>query len=398
MKRRSITNSVGRILDSVKTRGDKALYEMIRRFDGVRITGGLKIPRARCANALKTLGPPLRRSLEESARRIRRFHEEENRRITKSWRFSNDGALLGQEIRPVDSVGIYVPGGRFAYPSTVLMTAIPARSAGVKRVALCTPPKRLDEMILAAAMIAGVDEIYRVGGPAAIGAMAFGTKQIRPVDLIVGPGNALVTEAKRQVFGTVGIDSLAGPSELVVIADSSAPAAALALDLEAQSEHDPDARGLLISLDRRLLEEVRRKVAPDLRPQCEFVFAPTPAKAIQLANRWAPEHLEICARNAPQILRGIRHAGAVFLGPWSPAVTGDYWAGSSHVLPTARAARFSSGLSVMTFLKRTSVIALSQAAFGRAAPVCRRIAEAEGLSYHERSVAVRHLLNIGRRP
>lgn len=292
---------------------------------------------------------------------------------------------------PVESVGIYVPGGRFAYPSTVLMTALPARTAGVKRVVMVTPPRHLEDAVLAAAHIAGVDEVYRVGGPAAIGALAYGTRQIPAVDLIVGPGNAHVTEAKRQVFGTVGIDSLAGASELVVIADSSANAVSIALDLEAQTEHDPAAQGVLISLDPELLENVRRNVDSRLLARCEFLKANSPAQAAKLSNERAPEHLEIWTKRPQALLKHVRHAGAVFLGPWSPAVVGDYWAGSSHVLPTARAARFSSGLSVLTFMKRTNIIQLSPFTFLRAAGPSMTLARTEGLTFHERSVKVRTL-------
>jgi histidinol dehydrogenase len=396
LKTNSIGECVGQIISAVRRRGDKALLEFTRRFDRVTLKEGFRVPLSKARQALKTLDPSLRDALMESARRIRRFHYEERRRQTKSWRLSDGQTVLGQEIGPVESVGIYVPGGRFSYPSTVLMTAIPARLAGVKRVVIATPPRRLEDGVLAAAMIAGVDETYQIGGPAAIAALAFGTRQVRRVDMIVGPGNALVTEAKRQVFGTVGIDSLAGPSELAIIADSGANAASLALDLEAQAEHDPEARSLLISLDRGLLDKVRRNVAPSLRPRCRFIFARSLPEAVHRVNEYAPEHLEICVRRPERILKKIRHAGAVFIGPWSPAVTGDYWAGSSHVLPTGRAARFSSGLSVMTFMKRTSIIQLSPRAFSRAARTCQRIAQAEGLSYHERSIDIRNLTQLRR--
>jgi histidinol dehydrogenase len=287
------------------------------------------------------------------------------------------------------AVGIYVPGGRFSYPSTVLMTAIPALMAGVERVAIVTPPARLSFELLAAAHIAGVTEIYQVGGPAAVAALALGTKTIAAVDMIVGPGNALVTEAKRQLFGTIGIDSIAGPSELVVVADESAPAEFVAADLAAQAEHDPDSRSVLISISKQLIKDVKAAIPKSLLGQCELVYEPTVKRAALKANALAAEHVQIILRNPTDVLDQLKNGGAFFLGAWSPAVMGDYWAGPSHVLPTDRSARFASGLSVMTFLKRSSFIDISSGAFQKGAPAALTIAEKEGLVQHANALRLR---------
>lgn len=279
--------------------------------------------------------------------------------MSKSWTSTRGSVKIGQLMRPVDSVGLYIPGGRFPYPSTVLMTAIPARVAGVKRVVMASPAKNLTPEVLAAASLAGCDEIYRVGGPGVIAALAYGTSRIRKVDFIVGPGNQYVTEAKRQVFGDVGIDSLAGPSEVVILADKDTPVDYVLYDLQAQAEHDPEARSLLIATDQALIRSVKAKLSKELRARVECRYVPTLARALEVANDVAPEHLELLVKNAERCLPHIRHASAIFLGRATPAALGDYVAGPSHVLPTHRAARFSSGLSVATFIKRSSVIGYS---------------------------------------
>jgi histidinol dehydrogenase len=327
--------------------------------------------------------------LTESAANIRRFHEAEKRRVMKDWTETRDGLTVGQRVRPVDAAGLYVPGGRFAYPSTVLMTAIPARAAGVGRVVMVTPPRHLTDEVLAAAHLAGVDEVYQLGGVAAVGALAFGTKTVKAVDLIVGPGGAWVTEAKRQVFGDVGLDALAGPSEIVLLADASAPAAFVAADMMAQAEHDPLARSTVISPLAKVLSDVEAAVDAKFRGQCRFIKAKDWADAVEKANASAPEHLSLMVKNPKALLPKLRHAGAVFLGAWSPVAAGDYWAGPSHVLPTNRSARFSSGLSVHTFLKRSSVIGLSPALLKKKAGRIAVLADAEGLVQHAASLRVR---------
>ncbi len=383
-------NTVSRYLEDIRRRGDRAVAGLMRRFDGVSVPPrrwrvAAEAPR----RALRDLPPERRRALEASARNIRFFHVAEKRHGPRSWRVSAGGRTLGQEVRPVAAAGLYVPGGRFAYPSTVLMTAIPASVAGVRRIVVATPPRHLTPEVLAACALAGVHEIYALGGVAAIGALAFGTATIPAVDLIAGPGGAWVTEAKRQVFGVVGVDMLAGPSEIAVVVDGSVPASFVAADLMAQAEHDPLARAVLISTDARALAAVRAAVAPGFRAQCDFVKVPTRAAAARAASARAAEHLSLAVRNPAALLKEIPNAGAAFLGPWSPVAIGDYWAGPSHVLPTGRSARFASGLSVQTFLKRTSVLDLSRSALRAGRRDAALVAEAEGLTHHARSLEAR---------
>lgn len=381
---------VADVVRDVRARGDAALVALARKHDKVRLDPRrLRVSKAEIEAAYRHLDPDLRRALESCARRIQDFHHQEKRHLPQSWTYVRDGVRLGQIYGPVGSVGLYVPGGRFAYPSTVLMTAIPARMAGVERIVLVTPPARLGVEILAAARIAGVHEVYRVGGPAAVAALAIGTRSLPKVDLIVGPGNALVTEAKRQLFGEVGIDLLAGPSELVVIADETADPSFVAADLAAQAEHDPDARSILISLSRTLLKNVRKRVPKGLAARCEFVFHSDRRKAAEAANAWAGEHVQIITRRPEEILDHLKNGGTFFINGWSPAVIGDYWAGPSHVLPTGRSARFASGLSVLTFLKRSGLVEVSARAYRRGVASALRVAQAEGLTQHARSLDVR---------
>lgn len=383
-------DKVEKILDQVKRGGDRALSALLRRFDGVSLSPRqFRVPLDRARQALRDLPGDRRRALSEAAAHIRRFHAEERRRLPLSWKETAGGLTVGQRWTPVDSAGVYVPGGRFAYPSTVLMTAIPAKAAGVRRVVMTTPPRHLTQEVLAAAALAGVDEILQLGGAAGVAALAFGTRTVRPVDLIAGPGGAWVTEAKRQAFGYVGIDALAGPSEIVILADNSAPSDWIAADMMAQAEHDPLARATLISSEARLLDKVKQTVHSRFRRQCRFIRARNWKEAVEKANGLAPEHLSLMVRRPENLLPGVRHAGAVFLGPWSPVAAGDYWAGPSHVLPTGRAARFSSGLSVQTFLKRSSLIRLSPALLHRKAVAVARLARLEGLEQHAASVETR---------
>jgi histidinol dehydrogenase len=306
---------------------------------------------------------------------------------------------------PVDRAGLYVPGGRATYPSTVLMTAIPARVAGVPEIALCVPPDRdgrVPQATLAAAALVGVDEVYRVGGAQAIAALAYGTETIRPVDVIVGPGNMYVTAAKREVAGVVGIESLAGPSELVVVADDTADPAMVAADLVAQAEHGPDGAAILVTWDEAVADAVdeavgkltaeaprRAEIEATLKSGGRTVLVDAPDMALEAANAIAPEHLELITADPESLVPLVRNAGAVFCGPWSPAVVGDYVAGVNHVLPTARTARFASALRVDTFRKHVHVVTLDQAALARVAPYVQSFAEMEGLDAHGRSVELR---------
>ena len=400
-----VQTSVESIVAAVRERGDDALVELTGRFD--RFDAGapaaLAIAPDEFAAAEQALPADVRAALEYAARRIARYHETA---MPKSWRVTDEhGSILGQEVRALDRVGIYVPGGRAAYPSTVLMTAIPARVAGVREIVLVTPPNsegRVVPTVLAAARIAGVTEGWRVGGAQAVAALAYGTKSIRRVDKIVGPGNIYVALAKRRVFGDVGIDMVAGPSEVVIVADRTAHAEWLAADLLAQAEHDPMARAVLITdavdlvdrtraaLERRLADLPRRTIAAEaLSVNGALILVGAIADGVELANRLAPEHLELAVSDPVACLERVRHAGAVFLGAHTPEVVGDYVAGPNHVLPTGGTARFSSPLGTEDFVKRSSVIEYTQAGLAAAMPHLTALARVEGLDAHARAASAR---------
>ncbi len=392
----NVSKIVADVISTVRAKGDDALIAFMKKFDKVSLSARqIRVPEDQIQNAPKNIPSEMKRALEACARRIQEFHYQEKKHAPESWTYVKDGVRLGQIYSPLSSVGVYVPGGRFSYPSTLLMTAIPARLAGVERIAVVTPPARLSDEILAAAQIAGVTEVYKVGGPAAIAALAIGTKTIAPVDLIVGPGNALVTEAKRQLFGEVGIDLLAGPSELVVLADDSANAEFVAADMAAQAEHDPDSRSVLISLSKTLAKKVKAAVPKEVVAQCEFIHESDVYRAAGIANKLAGEHVQVMVRRPQHFLDSLKNGGTFFLNNWSPAVMGDYWAGPSHVLPTGRSARFGSGLSVMTFLRRSSLVDVSTAAFKKGAPAALQMAETEGLKNHARAIKIRMMNEEG---
>jgi histidinol dehydrogenase len=401
----AVQRAVDAILADVRGRGDEALIELTARHD--RFAAGsaaaLRVRPDEFDAAERALAPATRAALAYAAERIERFHAAA---LPKSWRITDEhGSVLGQEIRPLERVGVYVPGGRAAYPSTVLMTALPARVAGVREIVLTTPPDadgRIAAAVLAAARLAGVTEAYRVGGAQAIAALAWGTATIRRVDKIVGPGNVYVALAKQRVFGEVGIDMVAGPSEVVVVADGAADAEWIAADLLAQAEHDPMARAVLITDAEPLAEGVARALARQLealprrgiaaeavRGHGALVVVGHLEDAIELANRLAPEHLELLVRVPQALLPRVRHAGAVFVGGQTPEVVGDYVAGPSHVLPTAGTARFSSPLGVEDFVKRTSVIEYSRPGLAAAHPHLTALTEVEGLAGHGRAADVR---------
>lgn len=405
---RAVTVRVGgvvaEILAEVKARGDDALLEFTRRFDRLSLSEptGLHISEDEIEKAVDSLDPRLLQALDLAASRIEAFHRAQ---LPADLALHDSaGMTLGLRWTPLDAVGLYVPGGKAAYPSSVLMNALPARIAGVKRIAMCvpTPDGLLNPLVLAAAKRAGVGEIYRVGGAQAIAALAFGTNTIAPVDRIVGPGNAYVAEAKRQVFGHVGIDSIAGPSEVVVLADGASDPRWVALDLLAQAEHDESAQAILITKDRDFARAVIGAITAELEslPRAEIARASLQTngaiilvrdweEAAELVNRLAPEHVEIMLPEADAVFARIRHAGAAFLGPLAPEAVGDYVAGPNHVLPTGRSSRFASGLSVFDFLKRTTWVAGDQNALAEIGPAAVLLAEAEGLEAHARSVAVR---------
>jgi histidinol dehydrogenase len=393
--------AVREIIASVRAGGDVALRELTERFDGCRVDE-LLVPPAEVRAALDAVPGELRAALDYAAGEIRAYHEAQ---LPAPVLLDRDGVRLRELAVPVDRAGLYVPGGRAAYPSTVLMTAIPARVAGVEELALCVPPDRdgnVPTPTLAAAAVAGVDEVYRVGGAQAIAALAYGTATIRPVDVIVGPGNVYVALAKREVAGDVGIESYAGPSEIVIVADETAPPDLVAVDLLAQAEHGPGGAAVLITwlesvadavadaVEKLLAEAPRRaEIEATLATGGRIVLVDGPGAAITAANAIAPEHLELVTAEPEALLASVRNAGAVFLGPWAPAVVGDYVAGVNHVLPTARTARHASALRVDTFLKHVHVVDLDRDALARVAPFVRALAEAEGLAEHARSVTLR---------
>jgi len=395
---------VRRIIEAVRRRGDRALLAFTRRFDGVSLRRGeLRVPDGALARAYRKQPPSVRRDLALAARRIRAFHARQRER---SWSFRDaTGARLGQRIEPLARVGVYIPGGRAVYPSTVLMTVVTARVAGVREVIAVTPAQKggdhpLDNpLILAACHVAGVDRLYRLGGAQAIAALAFGTETVPRVDKIVGPGNIYVATAKRLCYGHVAIDAIAGPSEVVIVADRSADPELVAADMLAQAEHDPLAAAVCLTTDRRLAARVAAALAAQLatlprraiaeRALAAFgaiVVTRSVAEAVEIANRLAPEHLELAVRDPGPVAAGVRHAGAVFLGQDAPEALGDYLAGPNHVLPTGGTARFASPLGVYDFVKRTSVIGAGPRTLATLGPPVVRLARLEGLDAHGRAV------------
>ena len=392
--------AVAEVIEAVRTGGLDAVLDYGRRFDGVTLDAdSLRITAEEIAAGARACPADVREAIAFAAARIRAYHE---RQRPADARFTDEaGVELGWRWTPLESVGVYVPGGRAAYPSTVLMNVVPATVAGVDRIAMVTPPGRIEPAVLAAAYEAGVHEIWKVGGAQAVAALAHGAGPIRPVDKIVGPGNAYVTAAKRRLYGVVGIDALAGPSEIVVVASADNDAGWIAADLLSQAEHDPDAQSILLTDDSGFADAVVRAVERQLatlateavaraswRDHGAVVVCPLD-DAPALVDLIAPEHVEFAVDRPERLADRVRHAGAIFLGRHTPEALGDYVAGSNHVLPTSRAARFSSGLSVQDFMKRTSVVRCGPEGFGILGPHTRVLAEAEGLPAHARSAALR---------
>jgi histidinol dehydrogenase len=391
------------IITRVRQEGDQALVDLAREFDQVDLKpADLRVSRDRLEALAAGVAPDVRAALELAAANIRRFHEHQREHDLDV--DDGDGVRLGQRVSPLRSAGLYVPGGTAAYPSSVLMNAVPARVAGVPRLVAVTPPRALERTpaLAAALLLAQVDEVYAVGGAQAIAALAYGTESLRPVDKIVGPGNLWVATAKRLVFGQVGIDSFAGPSEVVVVFDDTADPAWVAADLLAQAEHDPEAAAIAITRDPALAERVAGEVHRQLallprhdvaRASLEafgavFVVA-SDADALALVDLLAPEHLELAVRDPEGAARDVHRAGAIFLGAWSPEAVGDYLAGPNHVLPTAGTARFASALGVYDFVRRTSLIRYTPERLARTGAAVAALARAEGLEAHARSVDVR---------
>lgn len=393
-----VEQAVRKIVTDVRRRGDAALFAYTKRFDGVALTARtVEVPQAELAEAAASLSPAVRSALRLAARRVTAFHR---RQRQGSWMFRDaTGARLGQQVRALDRVGVYVPGGTAAYPSSVLMNVIPAKVAGVGEVIGVTPPGRASAEVLAAAHIAGIDRLFRVGGAQAIGALAYGTQSIPRVDKICGPGNIFVATAKRLVFGAVDIDMIAGPSEVLIVADGRARPDLVAADMLSQAEHDPLAAAILVTPSATLAERVARALRQQLgeldrqaiarralaRYGTAFVTSSL-AEAIELANRIAPEHLELAVKNPERWLPAVRHAGAIFLGEHAPEPFGDYLAGPNHVLPTGGSARFSSPLGVYDFIKRSSVIAAGPRTIAKLGPAVALLARLEGLDAHARAV------------
>ncbi|KZY46240.1 histidinol dehydrogenase [Roseovarius sp. HI0049] len=398
-----VDDAVAAIIADVRARGDAALIELTAKFDRMELTAErLRFSTAEVDALVAQVSDEDRAALELAAGRIRGYHARQMPR-DESWT-DPEGATLGWRWTPVSAAGLYVPGGLASYPSSVLMNAIPAKVAGVERLAITvpTPDGVANPLVLLAARIAGVDEIYRVGGAQAIAALAYGTESIAPVDKITGPGNAFVAAAKRRVFGRVGIDMIAGPSEILVIADADNEPDWIAVDMLSQAEHDESAQAILITDDAGFGEKVAAAVEARLEPLERreiagaswrdfgaVIVVPDLEVAARLSDRIAPEHLELCVADADGLSRKICHAGAIFLGAWTPEAIGDYVGGPNHVLPTARSARFSSGLSVMDFLKRTTLAKMTPEALKAIGPAAERLAIAESLEAHGLSIRAR---------
>ena len=398
-----VTRDVAAIIADVRARGAAAVAELTQRLDRHDLAEtGWAIDQAECAAAYDALEPGLRAALDLAAARIRAYHEKQ-RPADSDWR-DDAGVRLGARWRAVDAAGLYVPGGRAAYPSSLLMNAIPAKVAGVARLAMVTPTPdgQINPLVLAAAHLAGVDEVWRIGGAQAVAALAHGAGPIVPVDVVTGPGNAWVAEAKRQLYGVVGIDMVAGPSEIVVVADGANDPEWIAADLLSQAEHDTVTQSILFTDDAAFADAVTRAVGRQLdtlatgavaRAAWEangaVIVVPSLTEAMPLVDRLAAEHLQLAVDDPDALFAMVRHAGSVFLGRHTPEAIGDYVAGPNHVLPTGRRARFASGLSVLDFMKRTSFLGLDETALAELGPATIALAEAEGLPAHARSVALR---------
>ncbi len=400
----SVQSTVKQILADVRREGDKALLEYTNKFDRMSAEdmSVLSIPTERLQQALDGLSDEQRHALEVSAERVKRYHDKQK---TESWSYTeDDGTLLGQQVTPLDRVGLYVPGGLAAYPSSVLMNAIPAKVAGVKELIMVvpTPDGLVNELVFAAAAITGVDKVFAVGGAQAVAALAYGTESVPQVDKIVGPGNIYVATAKGMVFGSVGIDMIAGPSEILVICDGKTDPDWIAMDLFSQAEHDEDAQPILISPDaefldkvqasiERLLGEMERKdiIQVSLNERAAIIHVKDIDEAIEVCNYIAPEHLELSVDDPQALLPKIRHAGAIFMGRYTAEALGDYCAGPNHVLPTSRTARFSSALGVYDFQKRSSLIMCTEESASELGKIASVIARGEGLTAHARSAEYR---------
>ena len=402
-----IEQRVAAILADVKTRGDSAVLEYTRRFDGLEAAGmaHLELTQDELRAAFEALSAAQRTALSQAAERVRRYHERQKKASGESWTYRDeDGTLLGQKVTPLDRVGIYVPGGKAAYPSSVLMNAIPAHVAGVQDIIMVVPTPRGEKnaLVLAAAYVAGVSRAFTIGGAQAVAALAYGTQTVPQVDKITGPGNAYVASAKKHVFGTVGIDMIAGPSEILVLADGTTPPDWVAMDLFSQAEHDELAQSILLCPDAAYIEAVQREIdrllpqmpraeiiAKSLNGRGAMILTRDMEEACAISNRIAPEHLEVSSREPHRWEPLLKHAGAIFLGAYTSESLGDYCAGPNHVLPTSGTARFSSPLGVYDFQKRSSLIEVSEAGAQRLGQIASVLAHGEGLQAHARAAEMR---------
>lgn len=402
-----IEGRVAGILDDVRTRGDAAVLEYSKRFDGLDVPSmaALELGPAELRAALDAITPAQRAALEQAAARVRSYHERQLDACGRSWQYRDaDGTLLGQKVTPLDRVGIYVPGGKAAYPSSVLMNAVPAHVAGVGEIVMVVPTPRGERnpLVLAAAQVAGVTRAFTIGGAQAVGALAYGTATVPRVDKITGPGNAYVASAKRRVFGQVGIDMIAGPSEILVLADGSTPADWVAMDLFSQAEHDELAQSILLCPDAAYIAAVREAIErllpgmprrdvirASLQGRGALIHTRSMEEACEISNRIAPEHLEVSSRDPHRWEPLLKHAGAIFLGAFTSESLGDYCAGPNHVLPTSGTARFSSPLGVYDFQKRSSLIEVSEAGAQVLGPIAAELAYGEGLQAHAQAAEFR---------
>lgn len=388
MNKREINKYVSDIIEDIRKNGNKSVYKYLKRFDGIDLSKtGYKVSEKTINEASSRVPADLKKAIKTSFSNVLAFHKYEYSQIKKSWKYKKNGMTTGQFYTSMESVGLYVPGGRFPYPSTVIMTAVPAKAAGVKRIIMCTPPKKMSDAVLYAAKLCGIKEIYSIGGIMAVASMAYGNETIKKVDMIVGPGNVYVNEAKRQVFGKVAIDSLAGPSEVAIIADKNVPEEYAAADIMAQVEHDPMAKAYLLCECKKKIFKIKTALPKEAFKQIKIIHCSL-EKAVEKVNDIAPEHLELLVRDHAKLIKKVRNAGAVFAGYQTPTAAGDYWAGPSHVLPTDASAKFSSGLSVMSFLKRTSYLEMNKKN-KKAYSEIMTFADSEGMVYHKRSAEVR---------
>ena len=398
-----IVSRVSRIIEEVRAHGDTAVKRFTEAYDGVQLSQP-GVPISEINHAESQLSADIRNLLEEAIQKVRFFHEHQ---MPESWlKELKGGGQLGMQYRPIEAIGVYIPGGTAGYPSTVIMTVVPALIAGVKRIALASPPGKdgsVNPLVLAAASYLGVTEVYSIGGAQAVAALAYGTESIQRVHKIVGPGNAYVNEAKRQVFGMVGIDALAGPTEVVILADETANPDYIIRDMFAQAEHDPVSRTVLVTRSEKVATAVQARSESLLKDAERFeilkeavgnhsaaVLVPNLDEGVKLVNELAPEHLQIMTRSPHSVLEKITNAGAIFLGDFTPAVTGDYFAGPNHVLPTAGTAKFTSPLSVLDFMKFSSVVSYSKENLRRDSKLMSRFAELEGLLNHKIAIECRH--------